>query len=309
MFRSILFLFCAGLAACTPKEGRGPAQWDGTLPIRVVATTGMVADLVKNIGGDRVRVEALMGPGVDPHLYKASAGDITKLSGADLIFYSGLNLEGKMGDLFVRLSRKNPFVIPVTEEIPEGKLLEPPAFQGHYDPHVWFDVSLWSLAAQKVQKTLGEFDPKGKTVYQTNGENLQKKMKDLHQWSLKKAAELPKEKRILVTSHDAYNYFGGAYDFEVVGLQGISTVTQAGLADITGMVDYIIKNRVKAIFIETSVSPKAIQRVQGDAHARGWNVEIGGELFSDAMGKEGTPEGTYPGMIRRNLTTIVEHLK
>ncbi len=312
MERFLFGFILIGLIGCSGTHNKsvaGQKKWDGNLPIKVVVTTGMIGDLAKNIGGPRLKVEALMGAGVDPHLYKATASDITRLNSADIIFYNGLNLEGKMGDLFVHISRGNPFVIAVTEEIDPKLLLEPPAFLGHYDPHVWFDVTLWAQAAKRIEKALMEFDPKGNDIYQKNGAQLQKKLKELHQWSLKHGKELPKEKRILVTSHDAYNYFGRAYDFNVIGLQGISTVTQAGLADIAKMVDYIMQQKVKAIFIETSVSPKAIQRVQNDAKARGWNVQIGGELFSDAMGKEGTPEGTYEGMVRHNLNTIVEASK
>lgn len=311
MKRILMGLMVVLLAGCTGNQNTsgGQKKWDGTLPIRVVVTTGMIADLAKNIGGERLNVEALMGAGVDPHLYKATASDITKLNGADIIFYNGLNLEGKMGDLFVRISRNNPFVIAVTEDIEPNTLLEPPAFLGHYDPHVWFDVTLWAQAAKRIEKGMIEFDPKGASIYKANGTKLAQKLKELHQWSLNRSKELPKQKRILVTSHDAYNYFGRAYGFKVVGLQGISTVTQAGLADMAKMVDFIIQNKVKAIFIETSVSPKAIQRVRDDARTRGWDVQIGGELFSDAMGKEGTPEGTYPGMVRYNLNTIVEASK
>lgn len=284
----------------------GPVWAD---PIRITATTGMVGDLAKNIGGARVAVDVLMGPGVDPHLYKATAGDITRLSRADIILYSGLALEGKMGDIFVRLSRKNPNVIPVTEAIDRKKILEPAAFQGHYDPHLWFDVSLWKEAGRRVLQALQEHDPAGKAFYENNFNRYAAELDALHRWVRQKVSELPRAKRILVTSHDAYNYFGRAYGFQVIGLQGISTVTQAGLADIARAVDYILEKKVKAIFVESSVSPKAIQRVRADAIARGWDVKIGGELFSDAMGKAGTPEGTYAGMIRHNVRTIIENLK
>ena len=302
IFFAIALVFSSG---CSPA----PKKSETLFPIQIVATTGMVGDLVRNIGGQRVQVEALMGAGVDPHLYKATASDITKLGSAHIIFYNGLALEGKMGDVFVRLSRKNPNVIAVTEEIDLTKILEPAMFQGHYDPHVWFDVLLWSEAAERVMKALKEYDPQGSVLYQNNFQKYKKELLDLHQWCLQRGKELPKEKRILVTSHDAYNYFGRAYAFRVVGLQGISTVTQAGLADISRMVDFIIENKVKAIFIETSVSPKSIQRVQADSKARGWDVKIGGELFSDAMGKAGRPEGTYVGMVKHNMNTIVDNLK
>ncbi|MDO8527480.1 MAG: zinc ABC transporter substrate-binding protein [Deltaproteobacteria bacterium] len=306
IFCSMIVLAMLGSACTKTKQ---VAKNDVTGPIRIVTTTGMIGDLVKNIGGERVEVLTLMGAGVDPHLYKASAGDIRHLQEARMIFYNGLNLEGKMGDIFVRVSRDNPFVIPVTEDFDHAKLLEPPAFQGHFDPHVWFDVTLWAEAGRRVQKALEVFDPAGSAVYQKNGEVLQKRLTELHKWSIQKASELPKIKRVLVTSHDAYNYFGRAYGFEVIGLQGISTVTQAGLADIANMVDFILKHKVKAVFVETSVSPKAIQRVEQDAKSRGWPLKIGGELFSDAMGKAGSPEGTYEGMIRHNMNTIVENLK
>jgi manganese/zinc/iron transport system substrate-binding protein len=277
--------------------------------IKVTATVGMVADLVRQVGGERVEVTGLMGPGVDPHLYKATASDVNKLQQADLIFYNGLVLEGKMTDVFAKLARSKKFVYPVTESIPEKRLLEPPEFEGHYDPHVWFDVEMWAFCVQTVVKGLSEFSPKDKGHFDQRGKEAATKLRALHEWSLKKAAELPKERRILVTSHDAYNYFGRAYGFQVVGLQGVSTVTEAGLADMAKLVDFIKKNHVKAIFIESSVSPATIQRIAKDA-----GVKIGGELFSDAMGTPGQMEhgydlGTYEGMIKHNLTTIVEALK
>lgn len=277
--------------------------------IRVTATVSMVGDLVKQVGGDRVEVVGLMGAGVDPHLYKATASDVTKLQQADLIFYNGLVLEGKMQDILTKLARTKKFVYPVAEAIPEKQLLEPPQFEGHYDPHVWFDVELWELCSRTVVKGLSEFSPKDKAGFEQRGKEASAKLRALHEWSLKKAAELPKERRIVVTSHDAYNYFGRAYGFQVVALQGVSTVTEAGLADMAKLVDYIKKNKVKAIFVETSVSPATIQRISKDA-----GVKIGGELFSDAMGTPGQMEngydlGTYEGMIKHNLTTIVEALK
>ncbi len=277
--------------------------------IRVTTTTSMVTDLVQQVGGDRVEVVGLMGAGVDPHLYKATASDVTKLQQAEVIFYNGLVLEGKMTDIFTKLARTKKFVYPVTEGVPEKKLLEPPEFEGHFDPHVWFDVELWALCAQTVVKGLSEFAPKDKAHFEQRGKEVATRLRALHEWSVKKAAELPKERRILVTSHDAYNYFGRAYGFQVVGLQGVSTVTEAGLADMAKLVDFIKQKRVKAIFVESSVSPATIQRIAKDA-----GVKVGGELFSDAMGTPGQMEngydlGTYEGMIKHNLTTIVGALK
>jgi manganese/zinc/iron transport system substrate-binding protein len=280
-----------------------------TLPVKVTTTVSMVTDLIKNVGGERVEVVGLMGAGVDPHLYKASASDVTRLQRADVIFYSGLLLEGKMQDIFAKLARTKRFVYPVSEAIPVERLLEPAEFQGHYDPHVWFEVPLWSMCVDTVVRGLSEFDPAGKEYYEKRGVTLQNRLKELHQWALQKAGELPSEKRILVTSHDAYNYFGRAYGFQVVGLQGVSTVTEAGLADMAKLVDFIKKKNVKAIFVESSVPHNTIERISKDA-----GVKIGGELFSDAMGTPGQMEngydlGTYEGMIKHNMHTVVEALK
>ena len=277
--------------------------------LKVQTTIGMVADLVKQVGGERVEVSQLMGPGIDPHLYKPTSRDAAGLAKADVIFYSGLMLEGRMGDLFSRLARRGVNAYPITESVDEKRLLEPAQFEGHYDPHLWFDVELWAMTVPAIVKGLSETDPAGKKVYQANGEVLTKKLTELHQWCLKKAAELPESSRILVTSHDAYNYFGRAYGFKVIGLQGVSTVSEAALSDMASLVDFIKKRKVKAIFVETSVNPEAIKRVSSDA-----NVKIGGELFSDAMGEPGEMHGgidvgTYDGMVRYNLTTIVEALK
>jgi len=277
--------------------------------IKVTATVTMVTDLVKQVGGDRVELQGLMGPGVDPHLYKATASDVIKLQQADVIFYSGLLLEGKIQDLFAKMARTKKHVYPVTEAIPLERLLEPPEFAGHYDPHVWFEVPLWEMCVETVVKGLSEFDPKGKDYFEARGKETRAKMKELHEWALKKSAELPKERRILVTSHDAYNYFGRAYGFQVVGLQGISTVTEAGLADMAKLVDFIKQKKVKAIFVESSVPHNTIERISKDA-----GVKIGGELFSDAMGTPGQIEkgydlGTYEGMVKHNLNTIVDALK
>ncbi len=277
--------------------------------IKITTTVTMVADLARNVGGDRVEVEALMGPGVDPHLYKAAASDVTKLQQADVIFYSGLLLEGKMQDIFSKLARSKRFVYPVTESIPLDRLLEPPEFAGHYDPHVWFDVPLWKLCIDTVAKGLSEFDPAGKEGYEKRAAATRARLDELHAWALKKAGELPADRRILVTSHDAYNYFGRAYGFQVVGLQGISTVSEAGLADVAKLTDFIKQKKIKAVFVESSVPHDTIERISRDA-----GVKIGGELFSDAMGTPGQIEngydlGTYEGMVKHNLTTIVDALK
>ncbi|HEX8679619.1 MAG TPA: zinc ABC transporter substrate-binding protein [Chthoniobacterales bacterium] len=278
-------------------------------PVKVTATVTMVADLVRSVGGDRVEIETLMGPGVDPHLYKAAASDVSKLQQADIIFYSGLLLEGKMQDIFTNLARSKRRVYGVTEAIPLDRLLAPPEFAGHHDPHVWFDVTLWKLCLDPVVKALSEADPPNKPAYEKRADEARARMDALHAWALQKANELPPERRILVTSHDAYNYFGRAYGFQVIGLQGISTVSEAGLADIAKLTDFIKQKGIKAVFVESSVPHDTIERISSDTGAK-----IGGELFSDAMGTAGQMEngydlGTYEGMVKHNLSTIVEALK
>jgi manganese/zinc/iron transport system substrate-binding protein len=269
----------------------------------------MVTDLVRQVGGDKVDVQGLMGAGVDPHLYKALASDITKLQSADVIFYNGLLLEGKMQDVFAKMARTKKHVYPITEAIPQDQLLEPPEFSGHYDPHVWFDVPLWARCVDMVVKGLSESAPQHKDFFEQQGKAAQAQMQALHEWAVKRANELPKEKRILCTSHDAFNYFGRTYGFQVVGLQGISTVEEANMASMVKMVEFIKKNNVKAVFVESSVPQQAIRRISQDA-----GVTIGGELFSDAMGTPGDIEngydlGTYEGMIKHNLNKIVDALK
>ena len=287
----------------------GPAGAIAAEKIQAVATIGMVADLVKQVGGDRVGVGALMGPGVDPHLYKPTSTDAARLNKADVIFYSGLMLEGRMGDLFAKLARAGKRVYATTESVPESRLAEPAEFEGHYDPHIWFDVSMWAETVPTIVKGLSEVDPSGRELYEKNGADLSGRLARLDEWCKATAAQVPEGERILVTSHDAYNYFGRAYGFKVVGLQGVSTVSEAGLSDMASLVDYIKKQKVKAIFVESSVNPAAIKRVAEDA-----GVQIGGELYSDAMGepgdlKLGFDTGTYDGMVRYNLTTIVNALK
>lgn len=279
----------------------------------VVTTTTMITDLVKDVGGDRIEVNGLMGPGVDPHLYKATAGDVRSLQKADLIFYNGLYLEGKIGDVLIKLSRKGKKVYAISEGIPEERLLEPPEFAGHYDPHIWFDPLMWSDAVNVVVEGLSLSDPKNATYYQSSGERITKRYKELFDWAAAELQKVSPAQRILITSHDAFNYFGRAFDFRVVGVQGISTSTEAGLADIAKMVDFIRENNVKAIFVESSVSQATISRISNDA-----GVKIGGELFSDAMGIPGETEtrhgdtydlGTYEGMLKHNIYRIVDALE
>ena len=277
--------------------------------LSVVATTGMVGDLAKRVGGNLVRVESLMGPGVDPHLYKATASDVRRLQKADVIFYNGLLLEGKMTTLFERMEKSGRKVFAISAALPHDKMIQPPDATGHPDPHIWFDVQLWAECVESVVKGLSQAAPENAVTFARNGEQAKLDLANLHAWAVSKAEELPVAQRILVTSHDAYNYFGRAYGFTVVGLQGISTVSEAALADMAKLVDFIKTNGVKAIFVESSVPHATIERIATDA-----GVIIGGELFSDAMGTRGEIEngydlGTFDGMVKHNLTTIVEALR
>ena len=273
----------------------------------------MVTDMVKEIGGDRVNVVGLMGPGVDPHLYKPASGDVVKLQRAKIIFYSGLMLEGRMTDLFSRMARAGKLVYAVTESIPEKDRLAPPEFAGHWDPHVWGDPILWSNCIVTVVDGLSKADPAGAADYAKRGRAVDASYKAMKAWALKRIAEVPRKHRILITSHDAFNYFGQAFGFQVVAIQGLSTVTEAGLADIAKTVDFIKQKKIKAIFVESSVNPAAIERVSKDA-----SVKIGGELFSDACGKVGDIHeahgekydvGTFVGMLKHNINTVVDALK
>lgn len=301
-----LALLALGIAVVTAGCATGQAGTAAGDRIPVVATTGMVADLARNIGGDRVAVTALMGPGVDPHLFKASEGDIARLQQARIIFYNGLHLEGRMGDILVKMAREKP-TVAVAERIPEERLLI--TEDGVEDPHIWFDVSLWMEAAAVVRDSLVQLDPEGASTYRQNAEAYLAELKELDEWARAELATIPVGRRVLVTAHDAFGYFGRAYDIEVAGLQGISTATEYGLADLQQMIDLLVEREIKAVFIESSVPRSSIEALVEGAAARGHQVSIGGELFSDAMGPEGTPEGTYVGMIRHNVRAIVEALR
>jgi manganese/zinc/iron transport system substrate-binding protein len=274
--------------------------------VRVVCTTGMVADLAERIGGPFVEVRALMGEGVDPHLYKASPGDVRALVRSDLIFYSGHHLEGKMGEVFRRLARRKP-TIAVTEGIDPSRLLD--FGGGKPDPHLWFDVALWSNGVKPVYETLTKFDPKHAAIYEQNACAYLKELTELDEECRLRIASIPKPRRVLVTAHDAFGYFGRAYGLEVRGIQGISTESEAGVREVNDLVELLTSRRIPAVFVETSVSDRNIQALVEGCHARGHSLKIGGSLFSDAMGRPGTPEGTYVGMVRHNVATISEALR
>jgi manganese/zinc/iron transport system substrate-binding protein len=283
-------------AAAMPAHAAGPKQY----PYEIVTTVGMVSDIARQVAGDKANVSGLMGEGVDPHLYKPSRADAVRILKADVVLYVGLMLEGRMGDTFVTAARRGIQVYPVTELIDESFLLEPKEFAGHWDPHVWGDVSAWAKCTEQVAISLGEYDP-------TNAEYY-KKLDELHAYAKKVIGSIPKEQRVLITAHDAFNYFGRAYGIEVRGIQGLSTESEAGVNDIKHLIDYIVQHNVRAVFVETSVSDKNVRALIEGAQARGHDIKIGGSLFSDAMGKTGTYEGTYIGMLDHNATTIARAL-
>ncbi|MGI3185217.1 metal ABC transporter solute-binding protein, Zn/Mn family [Nioella aestuarii] len=275
--------------------------------LTVVATTGMIADTARQIGGDHVDVRALMGPGVDPHAYRQTRSDIVAMTRADLVLWHGLYLEAQMEEFFEDLSRRRT-VVAVAEDLPRTLLLAHEDYDNRFDPHVWMVPDLWQHVAQNVLSTLIEADPENAEIYSANAETFFAELETLSTYSTEVLATVPQDQRVLLTAHDAFNYFGAGYGFEVLGIQGISTESEAGLARIAELVDLLVDRNVQAVFVESSVSDRNIRALIEGAAARGHEVLIGGELFSDAMGEFGSYEGTYLGMIDHNVTTIARSL-
>jgi manganese/zinc/iron transport system substrate-binding protein len=271
----------------------------------ITTTVGMITDVVRSIGAGTVRVSGLMGPGIDPHLYKPSAGDINRLGDAGIIFYGGLHLEGRMVETFEKIEHAGKPTVAVTRDIPPERLHAPPEFAGAYDPHVWFDVSLWQIATQTIATELANHFPEDAATVEANAAAYLEELDALDAWIFEQATRVPEDQRVLITAHDAFGYFGARYGFEVRGLQGLSTATEAGAGDVQDLAQFIVDRRIRALFVESSVPRATVEAVQEACRAKGWDVLIGGELFSDAMGKDGTPEGTYIGMVRANVNTIV----
>ncbi len=304
--RSVLILVFVSIAFWGCKSG----DEERSDKLYIVVTTGMIADAAENIAGDKATVVALMGPGVDPHLYKSTQGDLEELRKADVIFYNGLFLEGKMQEIFDRLSKEKD-VFAVSSGIDKTLLKKVTQHGGGtiYDPHIWFDVLLWSNAVALIGQKLSDIDPENAGMYKENTNSYLEKLKDIHEEIKVKINTIPAANRKLITSHDAFGYFGRAYGIEVKGLQGISTAAEFGLKDVTDMVNTIIEDNIKAVFIESSVSEKSIQAVVEGCKQKGHDVKLGGTLYSDAMGAKNSPEGSYTGMIAFNVNTIVEALR
>ena len=280
---------------------------DGKL--NIVTTTSMITDLVTNIGGDVINIQGLMGSGVDPHLYKASEGDVSKLANADIIFYNGIHLEGKLVDVFEKMEHQNIKTVAIADAIDKSTLIGSSLFQGNYDPHIWFNIDYWEQATQFIVNKLSEVLPEHKSAFEANGVAYLEKLKALKTKIVSIIDTLSEDKRVLVTAHDAFSYFGRAFGFEVIGLQGLSTATEAGVQDVQKLAAFIIEKNVKAIFVESSVPIRTIEALQAAVNSKGHDVAIGGTLYSDALGNAGTVEGTYIGMFEYNVNTIVNALK
>ncbi len=288
-------------AVCRPASA---SDYAGEYPYKIVATTGMVADIVQVVAGKHGEVTRIIGSGVDPHLYMPSRRDMILFSNADIIFYNGLQLEGKMSDVLVKIGRKTP-VYAVTELLDKKNLLE----DGDYhDPHVWMDVMKWKSAVQSVGGALSEYDSKHAEEYKENAQEYMAQLDRLDAYIRKVVSTIPEERRFMVTAHDAFGYFGNAYDLEVKGIQGLSTESEAGIQDINRLVSEIVARKVPAVFVESSVSDKNVKALIEGAQSRGHQVSIGGTLFSDAMGPDDTYEGTYIGMLDHNATLITRAL-
>jgi manganese/zinc/iron transport system substrate-binding protein len=299
-----------GLASLTGCVS-APAARDepvGDRPVRVTTTTNFITDTVARIGGARVQVTGLMGPGVDPHLYRASAGDVQALRGADVILYGGLQLEGRMADLLADLSTRQ-LTKAVTDDIPRDRLLSPaPGTAEQHDPHVWFDVGLWEQVCRTIAATLTERDPAHAAGYRAGLESYLAELADLDTYVRRRLAPIPPQRRLLVTSHDAFEYFGRRYGLDVAGIQGISTAAEATTADVERVAELIADRGVPAVFVESSVPPQTIDALVAAAGQRGARVRVGAELYTDAAGAPGTPEGTYVGMLRANADRIADGL-
>ena len=272
---------------------------------RVVATTTVVADLVRQVAGDRVEIDCLMGPGIDPHSYKATPRDADRLARADAVVASGLHLEGKVATLLDRL-RKTAKVVAVADQLPADRLLQ--AADGVPDPHVWFDPRLWSLCVPAVVAALAEVDPAGREIFMAKGEAYVGRLEALDREIRDRIATVPAERRVLVTAHDAFRYFGRAYSIDVVGVQGVSTESEAGLADVNRLVDLVVSRQLPAVFVETSVAERNVKAIQEGAKARDHDVQVGGTLYSDSLGPPGSGGETLEAALRANVETIVAGL-
>lgn len=301
------FLACAVILTATGCGGESDETGSVEGKIQATTTTTIITDLVEQVGGERVEVQGLMGPGVDPHLYEPSQGDVEKLREADAIFYNGLFLEGQMNDILVQTAQQTP-AVQVTESVPEDRLLPSQDYEGQADPHLWWDPTLWETTIDPVVEHLSELKPDSADYFEQRGEEYRQEIMAAHEEAQGMVAEVPEEQRVLITAHDAFSYFGEQYGFEVRGLQGLSTETEAGAGDVQQLAEYLVENEIPAIYIESTVPRRNVEAVQAAARDRGWEVKIGGELYSDAIGEPGTQGGTHPGAFLENVEKITSGL-
>jgi len=296
------------LLATGCKQATGNKLYLGNRPIKVVATTTMIADLLINAGKGRVLVESLMGPGIDPHSYEPRESDVSRLMEADVVFYNGIHLEGKMADLFEESAKKKHVFAIADGLLPEDIRKE--IQTNTPDPHIWFDVQLWIKCLEFVNAKLIEIDPDNSSIYETNKKNYSATLYELHQYVKQQADKVPKEQRVLITAHDAFGYFGNAYGFQVRGVQGINTVAEANSGEIGSLATFMVKNKVRAFFVESSVPRKNLEKLKEVAALLDPNFMLssGGELYSDALGSKNSAAGTYEGMVKHNIETIVKAL-
>ncbi len=301
LLMSAFALTLAGCEAPLPPD-EGPSK------VQIVATTSMIADTAREIGGDAVHVDALMGPGIDPHLYKASAGDVERLGKADIVLYTGLHLEAGMATVFDNMPKGDRQVVAVTKDIPKDMLIPVEGFEGNYDPHVWMDPDLWKPVAETIAETIIKKAPDKEKAIRTNLDYFLGSLRMLDSNIEIALKDIPKEKRIIITAHDAFSYFGKAYNMEVRGLQGVSTASEAGAMDVQALATLIAERKIPAIFVESSVPQRNIEALQEAVKAKGFKVRIGRPLYSDSVGDYGTAQASYIGMLRFNAGIIAEEL-
>lgn len=307
--RLLLIVFCSITSIVISACGNSNINHKNNGKYKVVTTTTMLADMAKIIGGDYIEVQGLMGAGIDPHLYKASAGDVKLMNNADMVVYNGLHLEGKMGEIFENLTGSGKLVVAVSNGLDKKMLIKAQGSENAYDPHIWFDVNLWKDAAKELTEGLKKLDKEHAQEFDKNLKKYLIELDNLNQYTIENLSKIPKESRVLVTAHDAFNYFGKAYDIEVKGLQGISTASEAGTADVRELANFIVDRKIKAIFIESSVPKKNIEALKEAVKAKGFDVQIGGSLYSDSLGDKGTAAEDYIGTFKANVDTIVKALK
>lgn len=302
---SIIAIFVSGCTSSKDASNTG----DKKGKYKVITTTTMLSDMAQTIGGEYVEVKGLMGPGVDPHLYKASAGDVGLMQNADMVVYNGLHLEGKMGEVFEKLSGSGKLIVSVADGVKEENLLKSQDVSVSHDPHIWFDVNIWKDVSIELTKGLKKLDKEHEKEFDANLKDYLAELDELDEYIRKRTLELPEENRVLITAHDAFNYFGKSYGFDVRGLQGISTASEAGTSDVRELANFIVERKIKAVFIESSVPKKNIEALQEAVKAKGFDVKIGGELYSDSIGDIGSKAETYIGTFKSNIDTIVDALK